>query len=597
VPYQSCTIATAVGKLNVQYYLPAIQREFVWKPEQIVQLFDSLMRGYPISTFLFWDLKPENRDRWDIYRFIEHFHANETHNDLASTAGLPQLTLVLDGQQRLTSLLIGLKGSYTLKKKYRRWDDPNAWVKHTLYLDLFKDPDRESEDGDLGVRYGFAFLPDKPANDDEHHWFRVRDILDFDGEDRFEKFKYEERDKLPDTVTRGQQRVFEKNLDRLYRVVWKNDVISYYTELDQDYDRVLDIFVRANEGGTRLSKSDLLLSMVTSKWSGVNAREEIYGFVERVNNQLARKNDFDKDFVLKTCLVLTDLPVQYKVDNFSNANLALIQSKWEAIKTAIEGGVNVVNWFGIDRDTLTSANALIPVVYYLYRHPGLHLRAATAVAEVRAATAIRRWLTAALLNGVFGGTSDNMLRDTRKVLQDHAVHPDFPIDALNAEVAKTGRTTAFDDAAVANVLDIAYGRQVTFLALSLLYDDNSWGSMAFQQDHIFPRSKFTPKRLADSGLSADKQVRYAGLVDRLGNLQLLLPHENQAKSDQEFQEWLKSRDQDYRRRHLIPDDPALYDFSKFEEFVQAREELIRLRLRSLLAPVVAQVVAAPAVVG
>jgi hypothetical protein len=107
--------------------------------------------------------------------------------------------------------------------------------------------------------------------------------------------------------------------------------------------------------------------------------------------------------------------------------------------------------------------------------------------------------------------------------------------------------------------------------------------MAFQQDHIFPRARVTPKRLADAGLSADRQARYAGLVDRLGNLQLLLPHENQAKSDRDFQEWLKSRDQDYRRRHLIPDDPALYDFNKFEEFVQAREELIRLRLRSLLA--------------
>jgi uncharacterized protein with ParB-like and HNH nuclease domain len=55
----------------------------------------------------------------------------------------------------------------------------------------------------------------------------------------------------------------------------------YYTETDQDYDRVLDIFVRANEGGTKLSKSDLLLSMVTSSWDGVNAREEIFNFVDR----------------------------------------------------------------------------------------------------------------------------------------------------------------------------------------------------------------------------------------------------------------------------------------------------------------------------
>src|SRR4051812_24074571 len=180
MPYQACTVAAVVARLNVQYFLPAIQREFVWRPDHIAQLFDSLLRNYPISTFLLWDLKPENRDRWDIYRFIEHFHANETHNELATTAGVPQLALVLDGQQRLTSLLIGLKGSYTLKRKYKRRETPDAWVKHVLYLDLFQDPDREPEDGDLGLRYGFAFLPQRPNDDPDHCWFRVRDILDFD---------------------------------------------------------------------------------------------------------------------------------------------------------------------------------------------------------------------------------------------------------------------------------------------------------------------------------------------------------------------------------------------------------------------------------
>jgi hypothetical protein len=106
--------------------------------------------------------------------------------------------------------------------------------------------------------------------------------------------------------------------------------------------------------------------------------------------------------------------------------------------------------------------------------------------------------------------------------------------------------------------------------------------MAFQQDHIFPQAEFTAKRLEAAGLTADKRDRYSELVQRVGNLQLLLAHENQAKSDQNFPNWLKTRDQDYRRRHLIPTDPSLYDFAKFEEFVEAREELIRQRLKTLL---------------
>ncbi len=50
--YQSDTISTIINRLNVRYFLPAIQREFVWDPEQIIELFDSIMRGYPISSFL-----------------------------------------------------------------------------------------------------------------------------------------------------------------------------------------------------------------------------------------------------------------------------------------------------------------------------------------------------------------------------------------------------------------------------------------------------------------------------------------------------------------------------------------------------------------
>src|SRR5205085_538585 len=91
--YQSDTIATVVNRLNVRYFLPAIQREFVWKPDQIIQLFDSLLRNYPISTFLFWELKPEHRDKWEIYRFIEHFRQEGTHNEVAATAGVQQLNL------------------------------------------------------------------------------------------------------------------------------------------------------------------------------------------------------------------------------------------------------------------------------------------------------------------------------------------------------------------------------------------------------------------------------------------------------------------------------------------------------------------------
>jgi len=124
--YSATTISRVVDRVNRSYFLPAIQRPYVWEPEQIIALFDSLMKGYPISSFLFWEVKPENRENWDIYQFVEHFRYGQVHNEPAETDGR-DVTLVLDGQQRLTSLIIGLRGTYTVI--HRRY----AAVEHPYY--------------------------------------------------------------------------------------------------------------------------------------------------------------------------------------------------------------------------------------------------------------------------------------------------------------------------------------------------------------------------------------------------------------------------------------------------------------------------------
>jgi hypothetical protein len=168
------------------------------------------------------------------------------------------------------------------------------------------------------------------------------------------------------------------------------------------------------------------------------------------------------------------------------------------------------------------------------------------------------------------------------VLRESGSDGAFPASELNRTLARTGRSAAFD-ATLANFLDISYGDREAFLALSLLYVDRRWGSTQHHQDHIFPRSLFTPARLASSGLSAEQQMRYRTLVDRIGNLQLLTAQENLEKLNKPFEDWLSTRHDSARARHLIPTDHGLYSFDRFEEFVTAREDLIRHRLRNLLA--------------
>jgi hypothetical protein len=302
--------------------------------------------------------------------------------------------------------------------------------------------------------------------------------------------------------------------------------------------------------------------------------------VDRLNNELPRKNKFNKDFIMKACLVLSDLPIPYKVSTFNNRNLELIEKNWTDIKAAIETGVQLVNNFGIDRDTLTSANALTPILYYLYKHPGKTPVKLTP-SDVRNALMIRTWLISALLNNAFGGTSDQALTEARRVLRDNQSREDFPVGALNSEISKMHRNTNFDESTIDNFLEISYGKQQTFLALSLLYDDNNWGTLNFQQDHIFPKSLFSEKQMNEAGISSDMQDRYTDSMNRLGNLQLLLPIEHADKLAQKFDKWVVTRDESFKKRHLIPSDESLYRFDKFDKFVEAREALIRERLRGL----------------
>ena len=190
-----------------------------------------------------------------------------------------------------------------------------------------------------------------------------------------------------------------------------------------------------------------------------------------------------------------------------------------------------------------------------------------------------------LLNRVFGTLGDSVLDKARGVLQEHKnCGADFPAEAINEALGKAGKSASFDHHDnIRHFLDITYNSKECFLALSLLYEEKLWGTLSFDADHIFPRSSFRGKQLLELPVSHEKRMRYSELYDRVGNLQLLSATENKGKSDQDFGIWLKTRDSSFRERHLIPNDDRLLDIEHFEEFIEAREELIRCRLSRILS--------------
>ncbi len=132
-------------------------------------------------------------------------------------------------------------------------------------------------------------------------------------------------------------------------------------------------------------------------------------------------------------------------------------------------------------------------------------------------------LLGSLLNGVFGGSSDQTIGTARAILQNSLKDgDDFPYRALVQGLASRGRVTEFDDNNIEGVLETSYGKRTCFLAASLLYDAHNWGSTKHHIDHIIPRSLADRKALMAQNIPESRIARILDSVNRLGNLQLLL---------------------------------------------------------------------------
>ena len=580
--YASRTIGTVIDDVNRTYLLPAIQRPFVWSSSQIIALFDSLLKGYPISSFMFWAIDEATKDEVRCYKFIENY-SQDARNEPTSTEGRKAI-LVLDGQQRLTSLLIGLRGTFSEKAKGARRANPSAWSVKTLYIDLLKDPDAADpeSDHDLGISYGLAFLERRPADTHRHHWFKVGSMLDYQTEERLEGLVTKVKSELHHGVSSYDHQIAEDILRRLHRVIWQDEAINFHTETDQSPDRVLDIFVRANDGGVKLSKADLLLSMITSKWSSGSARDEIFKFVDFINKELGAPNRLTRDVVLKACLVVCDYEVVYNVRNFTTQAIAEIEQKWVRIKQAIENTFRLLNLHGLTGDNLGSLNSILPLVYYIYNQPDFDFRGSSEF-ERSNASSMHHWLLNSLLVGAFVGASDQTITTARATIRDHLrIARDFPATKLFDAMAKGGRLSRVDERTIEELLEMQYSKPRTFVALSLLFPGIDWNGSNWHVDHIIPQADAQKNVLRGRNLPEHRIAEITTVANSLGNLQLLRADENAEKGAIPFRSWITGRDRDFLTRHMIPDRADLWDVTSLPEFVQEREKLIRQRLLQLV---------------
>ena len=556
--YLNTTIRDLITeKIGRNTFLPAIQREYVWSPYQVEKLFDSLMCGYPISSFLFWRIREENKKDWISYEFIRDFNAEAPHNSETNLDGVNQdIFLVLDGQQRITSLNIGLRGSY--RYFFRRWR------KTRLYLNLLWNHDNDNPEE---LTYQFLFKEDDqplPRTDYAQYWYRVGDILNFeDAEDAKDAIE----NKLIGFPEDEQKRA-KRLIGKLHSVVNVSKIINYYEEKSDNYDKVLEIFIRTNTGGQKLEYSDILLSTATAKWRNLNAREEINSFTDEIN-KIGVGYNFGKDFVMKVAMYLTeDLPIQYKLSSFTQSNLEKIEDHWDTTKEAIRNTVSLISRYGFSDKNLVTKLALLPIAQYLRNIGNKNYVSSSKVDDVKDQNNIQKWLIFIILKNGLGGSSDTKLTQMRRIVD--MKYDRFPFAEINREMLIE---SSFNDMELDSFLQTNYGTRYSYPILSLLYPGRDWKDKVFHEDHIFPQTEFQKKKLKARGYDDEKIEKYLACYNSIANLELLDESENKIKNAKPFEEWLSDRDDNFRTRHNIP-LMENYDFDHFLDFIDKRKILL-----------------------
>ncbi|WQU12611.1 DUF262 domain-containing protein [Helicobacter pylori] len=556
------SIKEVVDELNVRYFLPDIQREYVWlkkaDEKKIEQLFDSILRGYPIGSFLFWKLQKEDIAKSDeqdndklnfqLYQFITNYDERKPHNEKIRIEQIKRddLYIVLDGQQRLTSLYIGLKGTRTLKKKGARYDSPNAYEEKRLYLNLKYQPNMDNPEDN----YQFEFHAQKPENDKKHFWFKVGDILELKSVVNYTRER---------NLGNGESEL----LETLNKAFHDKQLISFFEETEKNLNKVLNIFIRVNSGGVKLSYSDLLMSILTASFSS-DIREKMNELVDALKDK-----DFPnvgKDQVLKTCLLLIGKDTTFELKNFNKKNIKEIEENWEKITESIYNAAKLLENFGY-AGYLGSAYILSSLAYFYFLNSKMD--------ESDKEQALK-FVRNAQITSYFTPSTDTKLNNIANSMKDVKTFESF-----NHNLAKhqTCPLKITNDAIEEMMCSSSHA--LVFPILQILYPNLNCKTTTFHIDHIYPKSKFKKNK------KLDKDFYECG--NHLYNLQLLEGAENQAKKDKDPEVWLKEEYkneqaiEEYKKRNYI--DPNLkLEWENIKDFREKREEAIIETLKEVLLP-------------
>lgn len=270
--------------------------------------------------------------------------------------------------------------------------------------------------------------------------------------------------------------------------------------------------------------------------------------------------------------------VRFRIKSFDNEFVSMIEKEWESIRNAILNLFDMLRGFGFDNWTLTSYNATLPILYYIY-HRNIFEHILERKDYKQDLYIIKQWLLKTIVLRTFTGSSDGKLSISRKAFTTDFVNKkmddnilSFPASSLSKELNQG----SLSDENYEEILYTQKDNKFAFSILALLYPNCDCNNNKFHLDHLHPIDSF------------NNEIHDWKLYNSILNLELLNANENMSKSNTSLKDWvdkeIKSKNIDratFLANHLIPNNVSL-ELKDFNEFIEARKKLLIEQFHSIM---------------
>lgn len=530
-------ISTALEKIDEhQLFVPAFQREYVWKRDDAKQLIDSLIKQYPTGTMLTWETAnpPELKGS---HKYSEKQGA---------------VRILLDGQQRITTLYMLVRGEippyYTASEILN--DTRGLYVNvETLELAYYSRTKMENDPRWQNITDIFR------------RKIRAKDIV-------------RELEKKGETVSRERDDVMDDNTRAIENIL-DREFPEQTIPVRASVREAIDIFYKVNASGVSLTDAELALAQISGYWP--EARDT---FKKKLNELAEKGFVFKLDFIVYALLgCLYHLGSEMKKLHDAE-NDAQLRAAWKLLDGQVLDYVASLmrsHAFVDHTDEINSVYALVPITVYCFDKGGAHLNDA----EIRK---LMKWFYYSQIRTRYVSQLPQKLdRDLRTIKESKN-----PFDELLAVIEEEKRLEITPDEFVGRSIShplfgllrwYLKSRNAVCFTTGVALRQAMGKKYVLENDHIFPYSK-----LKAQGFGQENRLKYS-LAQELTNRAILTQIANRAKSATDAKSYLadvKERFPDSLALQCVPDDPALWEIQNYELFLQTRRATLASNLNAFL---------------